>query len=78
MIDEQPIKINLVITFWRIFQETKDIFLEVFFANIEVEILEVAGAQNLFEAATTLVTPFQKFMFKGGFKKEIHEEKSRS
>ena len=39
--------------------------------NFETELLKVAGAQNLFEVATTLVTPFKIFMFKGGFEKEI-------
>ena len=49
--------------------------LKIYFSrNSEAELLKVAGAQKLFEVATTLVTPLKIVMFKDGFKKEIHEE----
>ena len=42
--------------------------------NFEAELLKVAGGQEAFKVASTLVTPFKIYMIKGGFEKEIHED----
>ena len=68
--DQQPIKYNFVITFWCVCRESKIYFSR----NFEAELFKIVGAQKLFEAASTLVTPLKIHMIKCGFEKEIHEE----